>query len=105
MIRYLNSKVSYLGFLVHFIATVILAFSIFAVSSLFLIGVTTVDGPSMEPTLSDHDHLLTLRISRFFSDLLGTEYVPKRGDIIVFNKMTMSSSSLKELSVYPMNLL
>ncbi len=86
MIRYLNSKVSYLGFLVHFIATVILAFSIFAVSSLFLIGVTTVDGPSMEPTLSDHDHLLTLRISRFFSDLLGTEYVPKRGDIIVFNK-------------------
>ncbi len=85
-IRFLNRKVPYLGFLVHFIATVIIAFSMFALASLFLIGVTTVKGRSMEPTLSENDRLLTFRLGRFFSNLLGMEYVPKRGEIVIFSK-------------------
>ena len=101
LIRYLNSKVSYLGFLVHFVATVVLAFSVFAVTSLFLIGVTTVDGSSMEPTLSENDHLLTLRFGRFFSDLLGTEYVPERGDIIVFSKEDSEKFLIKRVIGLP----
>ncbi|MYB40171.1 signal peptidase I [Candidatus Saccharibacteria bacterium] len=85
-IRYLNRKVRYLGWLIHFVATVAVAFVCFALSSVFLIDVTTVDGESMEPTLSPDDRLLTLQLGRFFSELLGAEYVPKRGEIIVFGK-------------------
>lgn len=85
-IRYLNRKVRYLGWLIHFIATVAVAFVGFALSSVFLIDVTTVDGQSMEPTLNPDDRLLTLQLGRFFSNLLGAEYIPKRGEIIVFGK-------------------
>ena len=85
-IRYLNRKTRCLGWLVHFIATVAVAFAGFTLSSAFLIDVTTVDGQSMEPTLKADDRLLTLQLGRFFSELLGAEYIPKRGEIIVFSK-------------------
>ena len=85
-IRYLNRKLPYLGLAVHFISTVGIAFVLFTMASSFLVDVTTVRGQSMEPTLQEDDRLLTLRFGRFFSNLLGAEYIPKRGEIVVFSK-------------------
>lgn len=44
----------------------------------------TVHGISMEPTLSNGDVVLANRLNKTFSDITSQEYMPKRGEIIVF---------------------
>lgn len=90
-IRKLNRKKPYLGLLVHFLATAILAFLIFAISNAFLLSTTIVDGRSMEPTLHRGDRLLIFKSERLVNRLLGSEYVPERGDIIVLNKKDLET--------------
>jgi signal peptidase I len=45
-----------------------------------------VDGPSMQSTLQDHDRLIIWKVSRTWARLTHHDYVPKRGDVIVFIK-------------------
>lgn len=45
-----------------------------------------VDGPSMQTTLQNHDRLIIWKVARTWARLTGHDYVPKRGDIIVFIK-------------------
>jgi signal peptidase I len=45
-----------------------------------------VDGPSMEPTLENKDRLIVLKVPRTFARLTRNDYIPHRGDIIVFTK-------------------
>ena len=45
-----------------------------------------VDGPSMQTTLHDKDHLVVWKVSRTWARVTGHQYVPNRGDIIVFNE-------------------
>ncbi len=45
-----------------------------------------VDGPSMESTLQNADKLIIWKVPRTWSDITGHPYIPKRGDIIVFNE-------------------
>jgi len=45
-----------------------------------------VDGPSMERTLQNHDRLIVMKTGKTWSRILGTSYIPKRGEIIVFNE-------------------
>lgn len=45
-----------------------------------------VDGQSMESTLQNNDRLLVNKLPKTFAGLSGHPYVPKRGDIIVFNQ-------------------
>lgn len=45
-----------------------------------------VDGPSMESTLSDSDRLIVVKAGVTWANLRGQDYVPDRGDIIVFAK-------------------
>ena len=45
-----------------------------------------VDGPSMEPTLSDKDRLIVTKVGKTWSRLSGTDYLPDRYDIIIFNQ-------------------
>ncbi len=45
-----------------------------------------VDGQSMETTLQNHDRLIVDKIPRTWSRITRHPYVPKRGDIIVFNQ-------------------
>lgn len=45
-----------------------------------------VDGPSMENTLSDNDRLIVVKAGVTWANLRGENYVPDRGDIIVFAK-------------------
>jgi signal peptidase I len=52
----------------------------------FVIQSYQVDGQSMETTLQDHDRLIVSKIPRTFARLTHHNYVPNRGDIIVFNQ-------------------
>jgi signal peptidase I len=50
-----------------------------------------VDGPSMENTLQNDDKLIIWKVPRTWSRLTGHEYVPKRGDIIVFTESGLAA--------------
>jgi signal peptidase I len=45
-----------------------------------------VDGPSMQTTLENHDRLIIWKVSRTWARLTNHDYLPKRGDVIVFVK-------------------
>jgi signal peptidase I len=45
-----------------------------------------VDGPSMENTLQNNDKLMIWKVPRTWADITGHDYIPNRGDIIVFNE-------------------
>ncbi len=55
----------------------------------YLVQPYIVDGQSMEPTLSDHDRLLVDKLPRTFGRIDGRAYIPKRGDIIIFNQSNL----------------
>lgn len=44
-----------------------------------------VDGPSMETTLENHDRLLVLKLPRTVAKIAHKDYIPHRGDIIIFS--------------------
>lgn len=49
-----------------------------------------VDGPSMAETLHNNDRLIVYKLPISFSKLRNNDYIPKRGEIIVFNKKLAS---------------
>lgn len=52
----------------------------------FVIQSYQVDGQSMQTTLQNHDRLIVNKLPRTWARLTGHQYVPHRGDIIVFNQ-------------------
>jgi signal peptidase I len=49
-----------------------------------------VDGPSMENTLQNADKLIIWKVPRTLAEITGHEYIPHRGDIIVFTESGLS---------------
>lgn len=49
-----------------------------------------VDGPSMQNTLQNSDKLIIWKVPRTWSKLTHHQYVPNRGDIIVFSQSGLS---------------
>jgi len=45
-----------------------------------------VDGPSMQSTLENHDRLIIWKVARTWSRMTNKDYIPNRGDVIVFIK-------------------
>jgi signal peptidase I len=45
-----------------------------------------VDGPSMQNTLQNNDHLIVWKVPRTWARITRHQYVPSRGDVIVFNE-------------------
>ncbi len=45
-----------------------------------------VDGPSMETTLQNADRLIVWKAPRTLAQISGHDYIPNRGDIIIFHK-------------------
>lgn len=43
-----------------------------------------VDGPSMEKTLYNSDRLIVWKLPRTWARITGNDYIPNRGDVIVF---------------------
>jgi signal peptidase I len=61
------------------------AFLIAILLNTFVIQSYQVDGESMEPTLQNNDRLIVDKIPRTIARIDGHQYVPQRGDIIIFN--------------------
>lgn len=72
------------GGLLSFIGTLVAAFVLVQVINLFLFQSYKVFGSSMFPTLHDGDRLIISKVGKTSARLRGQDYVPKRGDIIVF---------------------
>lgn len=49
-----------------------------------------VDGPSMENTLQNADKLIIWKVPRTWARITGHDYIPKRGDVIVFSQTGLS---------------
>jgi signal peptidase I len=45
-----------------------------------------VDGPSMETTLQNADRLIVWKAPKTWSSITGNDYIPDRGEIIIFHK-------------------
>lgn len=59
-----------------------------------------VDGPSMESTLQNNDRLIVWKVPRTLASITGHQYVPNRGDIIIFNQDNLAEfgqSNVKQL--------
>lgn len=59
---------------------------IVAVLNAWVVQLYQVDGPSMQTTLYTGDTLLVNKLPKTFSQLTQREYVPKRGQVIIFTK-------------------
>ena len=59
------------------------AVAVFALA-LLIIQPYRVEGVSMNPTLMEGDRLFILKTGKLFADLTGSDFVPKRGEIIIF---------------------
>ena len=65
--------------------------AILIIAPLIALGLTAfvfqsyeVDGPSMETTLQNKDRLIVYKLPKTISRITGRDYIPKRGDIIIF---------------------
>lgn len=58
-----------------------------------------VEGPSMEPTMHTGDRLIVNRLPVTWAQLQNKEYVPKRGEIIVFKNPRYNSGMGEEYIV------
>ncbi|HVX48186.1 MAG TPA: signal peptidase I [Candidatus Saccharimonadales bacterium] len=57
---------------------------------LFVFRSYQVDGPSMENTLQNNDKLVIWKVPRTWASITRHDYIPGRGDIIVFNENGLS---------------
>lgn len=74
---------STLGILVMALVTALLIIN-------FVFRSYQVDGPSMETTLQNADKLIIWKVPRTWASITGHDYIPKRGDIIVFTQTGLS---------------
>jgi signal peptidase I len=59
-----------------------------------------VDGPSMENTLQNNDRLVVWKLPLTWSHITGHQYVPNRGDVIIFNQDNLAEfgqTNIKQL--------
>ena len=79
----------------------VVAFIAVFVGHAFVIQPYKVDGTSMEPTLSQNDRLLVFKLGRSWSKITKKQYIPKRGEIIVFQKPNHSDMLIKRVIALP----
>lgn len=73
------------------VALFVAAFGVAILLNTFVIQSYQVDGQSMEPTLQNNDRLIVNKIPRTISRIDNHQYVPHRGDIIIFNQVGLPS--------------
>ncbi|MGA3149994.1 MAG: signal peptidase I [Candidatus Saccharimonadales bacterium] len=87
---------SILSTVVLFLLAVIIALCIAA----FVVQSYQVDGQSMETTLQNNNRLIVDKIPRTWARITGHDYIPARGDIVIFNQsglLGLGSSGQKQL--------
>lgn len=70
------------------IALLVLAPLVAILLTMFVFQSYEVDGPSMQSTLHDKDRLIVLKLPRTWSRITGHNYIPERGEVIVFKHAT-----------------
>lgn len=70
------------------ILAVALALALFIIA--FVFRSYQVEGPSMQNTLQNGDKLVIWKVPRTWADITGHDYIPARGDIIVFTESGLS---------------
>lgn len=55
-----------------------------------------VDGPSMEPTLQHNDRLIVWKLPKTWSRITGHQYVPNRGDVVIFAEHALANFGLDQ---------
>lgn len=75
-----------LSIVVVFVAAIILALGLIT----FVFQSYQVDGPSMESTLQNDDRLIVWKVPRTWARITHQEYVPNRGDIVIFTESNLS---------------
>lgn len=92
----LNSRGAKPGKFSSFISSIFVFLVIPVVIALFLtafiIQSYQVDGESMETTLQDRDRLLVDKVQRTWARITRNNYIPNRGDIVVFNQSGLPDS-------------
>jgi len=63
------------------VSAVVLAFCLIT----FVFQSYQVSGPSMQTTLQNGDHLIIWKVGKTFASLTHRDYIPGRGDVIVFH--------------------
>lgn len=56
-----------------------------------------VDGPSMQNTLQNNDHLIVWKLPRTWARITGHNFIPNRGDIVVFEHNVDSSEGNRQI--------
>lgn len=73
------------------VAILVLAPTFAILLTLFVFQSYQVDGHSMQNTLQDNDRLIVWKGSRTWTRIVGGQYIPNRGDIIVVNEPDLSA--------------
>lgn len=97
----LHKRSYVLGALVHISSIIAVAFILIFVFTFYILQPYQVVGQSMQPTLQDGDRLFILRSGKIFSDIMGTDYIPKRGEIIVFHSSLKDNKWIKRVVGLP----
>lgn len=85
-----EKEISGLREILSFVGIILLALAFAFIIITYVFRSYAVDGPSMEPTLQNQDKLIVWKVPRTWAMITGHQYVPKRGDIIVFNEANLS---------------
>ena len=90
-----------LGALAHVGSVVVMAFVLVLLFTLYILQPYRVSGESMSPTLHNGDRLFVLRSGKVVANALGYNYVPKRGEIIVFHSKLRDNKWIKRVVGLP----
>jgi signal peptidase I len=69
------------------LSALLIAFGLLA----FVFQSYQVDGPSMQEALHDQDRLVVWKAPRTLARITGHQYVPQRGDVIIFTESGLSA--------------
>lgn len=73
------------------IGILLLAFLVAVLLIQYVFRSYQVDGPSMESTLQNQDKLIIWKVPRTWARITHHAYIPKRGDIIIFQESGLSA--------------
>lgn len=79
------------GSIVSTLAVLLIAPLVALFLTAFVFQSYQVDGPSMETTLYNNDRLLVWKVPKTWAKITRGEYIPNRGDVVIFVEEQLSS--------------
>jgi signal peptidase I len=86
-----NRKREGWGSVISTIAVLLIAPLVAVLLTAFVFQSYQVDGPSMQTTLYNNDRLIVWKVPKTWSKITGNQYVPNRGDVVIFVEEELSS--------------